>query len=101
MISFTSHYLLSALPLTASTGFAEVLPMIDTGKTPGGCYCIKKYRGILTLPVAVLTSVSGSVFLDHLKDGTDGLQNGAESVSRTDIYGALNGQTPDTTQAEN
>lgn len=66
-ISFTSHYLLSALPLTASTGFAESLLVIGVGKTPGGCYCIKKYRGILTLSIAALISVPGSVFSHHLK----------------------------------
>lgn len=69
LVSLTSHYLLSALPLTASTGFAEILLVIDAVETPAGCYCIKKCRGILTLSIAVLTSVPGSVFLYHLKDG--------------------------------
>lgn len=69
MISLTSHCLLSALFLTASTGFAESLLVIDAGKTLGGCYCIKKSRGILTLSIAALTSVPGSVFFHHLKDG--------------------------------
>lgn len=59
MISFTPHYLLSALPWV----LAQALLVVDAGKTPEGGYCIKKDRGILTLSITLLIPVPGKCFL--------------------------------------